>query len=76
MKRNPRFAAGAQSRSPGFNESGASKPGITGIAHRNGNYQIAAAKLFITMSKSRARCKFAHKIQIAEMVIREPNSRL
>jgi len=29
MKRNPRFAAGAQSRLPGFNESGSSKPGIT-----------------------------------------------
>jgi len=27
MKRNPRFAAGAQSR---FNESGSSKPGIIG----------------------------------------------
>jgi len=29
MKRNPRFAAGAQSRLPGFNESGSSKPGIS-----------------------------------------------
>ena len=43
MKRNPRFAAGAQSRLPGFNESGSSKPGITLASSSSGGWRIEIA---------------------------------